>query len=118
METEFTSHVVFSTVLDQLWIKFLPLLEERIESIESIVSQPEAIDLSSPQRTQSKTAAHKLAGALGTFGLIRGTELAREAEVLLSGEGALTPQSAIRLQTLTAQLRSIVEGRNGAPVAS
>ena len=38
------------------------------------------------QREAAHAAAHKLAGTLGTFNLARGTELAREFELLFSAE--------------------------------
>ena len=40
--------------------------------------------LTAEQREQASSAAHKLAGVLGTFGLDEGTNLAREAEILYS----------------------------------
>ena len=54
-------------------------------------------------------AAHKLAGVLGTFGLPRGTELAREAERLF---GQRTPSGRAeieRLQVLLAELTTLIE---------
>ncbi len=53
-------------------------------------------------------AAHKLAGVLGTFDLTRGTILAREAEMLYSGEADTNPEDAARLTVIAAQLRAIV----------
>ena len=49
------------------------------------------------QATQLKAvdSAHKLAGVLGTFGLPRGTDLAREAEVLF-GQSDAAGQSGDR----------------------
>jgi HPt (histidine-containing phosphotransfer) domain-containing protein len=53
-------------------------------------------------------SAHKLAGVLGTFGLPRGTDLAREAEGLF---GQLTPPGKAeleRLQQLLAELTRLI----------
>jgi HPt (histidine-containing phosphotransfer) domain-containing protein len=54
-------------------------------------------------------SAHKLAGVLGTFGLPRGTDLAREAEVLF---GQSTPFGKVeieRLQVLLAELTRLID---------
>ena len=54
-------------------------------------------------------SAHKLAGVLGTFGLPRGTDLAREAEVLF---GQSTPPGKVeieRLQVLLAELTRLID---------
>ena len=54
-------------------------------------------------------SAHKLAGVLGTFGLPRGTDLAREAEVLF---GQPTPPGKVdieRLQVLLAELTTLID---------
>jgi HPt (histidine-containing phosphotransfer) domain-containing protein len=67
--------------------------------------------LTLPQRTEANGAAHKLAGVLGTFGLTKGTILAREAEILYSSEPETDPASAARLAEITVELRSIVKSR-------
>ena len=54
-------------------------------------------------------SAHKLAGVLGTFGLPRGTDLAREAEELF---GQTTPPSKDeieRLQHLLTELTHLID---------
>src|ERR1700744_3147062 len=54
-------------------------------------------------------SAHKLAGVLGTFGLPRGTDLAREAELLF---GQSTPPGKMeieRLQVLLAELARLID---------
>jgi HPt (histidine-containing phosphotransfer) domain-containing protein len=54
-------------------------------------------------------SAHKLAGVLGTFGLPRGTDLAREAEELF---GQTTPPSKAeieRLQLLLTELTHLID---------
>ena len=54
-------------------------------------------------------AAHKLAGVLGTFGLTKGTILAREAEMLYSGDA--DPASAPQLAEIAAQLQALIASR-------
>jgi len=64
--------------------------------------------LSEPQREAAHAAAHKLAGSLGTFGLHRGTELARQAECVFAGENAA---SASELSGWVTELRQLIDSR-------
>lgn len=54
-------------------------------------------------------SAHKLAGVLGTFGLPRGTDLAREAEVLFGQSTAPGKVEIERLQVLLAELTHLID---------
>ena len=58
---------------------------ERIAVLEKS-AQRLAADASPSSSTIASAAAHKLAGVLGTFGLTRGTVLARELEIMYSRE--------------------------------
>jgi len=70
--------------LARLWAKFLPEIEARVALIEAAAAALTSGSLPDGQREAAHGAAHKLAGTLGTFGLQRGTELAREAEDFLA----------------------------------
>ena len=54
-------------------------------------------------------SAHKLAGVLGTFGLPRGTDLAREAEVLFGQSTTPGKVEIERLQVLLAELTHLID---------
>lgn len=54
-------------------------------------------------------SAHKLAGVLGTFGLPRGTELAREAEVLFGRSAPPGKMEIQRLQVILAELIILID---------
>jgi HPt (histidine-containing phosphotransfer) domain-containing protein len=54
-------------------------------------------------------SAHKLAGVLGTFGLPRGTDLAREAEVLFGQSRKPGKTEIERLQVLLAELTHLID---------
>lgn len=95
--------------LDRLWKQFLPQIEERVAALESAATALAGPGLSNEQQIAADAAAHKLAGVLGTFGLTQGTILAREAEMLYSGDAG--PGSAARLAEIAAQLRALVAGR-------
>ena len=95
--------------LDRLWKQFLPQIEERVSALESADTALAENRLSRDQREAAHAAAHKLAGILGTFGLTKGTILAREAELLYSGE--TDPEAAPRLREIAKRLKELVAGR-------
>jgi HPt (histidine-containing phosphotransfer) domain-containing protein len=97
--------------LHRMWDKFLPEMVARLEVLETADAALAAGALSLAQRQEANTAAHKLAGSLGTFGLTKGTILAREAEMLYASEPETDPVAAARLAQISAQLRKIVENR-------
>lgn len=95
--------------LDRLWKQFLPQIEERVATLESAAGELGGQGLSTERLVAANDAAHKLAGVLGTFGLPGGTTLAREAEMLYSGD--IDADSAARLIEIAAQLKSLVASR-------
>jgi HPt (histidine-containing phosphotransfer) domain-containing protein len=97
--------------LDRMWTKFLPLIEERVGILETAASAFSARHLSVSEQQAANSAAHKLAGVLGTFGLIKGTVLARELEIVYSREGGPDRSLATHLTAVAAELRTIVASR-------
>ena len=111
--------VPLAQALDGLWRRFLPEIAARVAILESAVAALAGDQLRPEQREAAQAAAHKLAGVLGAFGLARGTDLARELEIVFTGEAApgdwAMPPSAISpLTAAVAELRAVVEGRNSA----
>ena len=100
-----------SAMLDQLWIRFLPEIHSRVDTLEAAAAACAAKELSPEMRANAHTTAHKLAGTLGMFGLAHGTDLAREFEVEFGMEAE--PDSALgeRITALAIELRRIVESR-------
>ena len=72
--------------LREVWISTRGTLEERITALEDTVALLQSGRLSSVQREDSLSAAHKLAGSIGMFGLHDGSECARSIENSLSFE--------------------------------
>ena len=97
--------------MDRLWAKFLPEMVERVALIEAANRAFAENKLSNTQRAEANSAAHKLAGVLGTFGLTKGTVLARETELLYSGDEEPDPDLLPRLNQITQQLKALVESR-------
>jgi HPt (histidine-containing phosphotransfer) domain-containing protein len=96
-----------TAALDRLWARFLPEIRERVAVIDAAVAALAAGSLSPGQKDDAASAAHKLAGVLGTFSLARGTELARELELRFSG----SPGSADQLASIAAELRAVIDSR-------
>ena len=96
--------------LDAMWHKFLPDIRHRVEVLALAAQAAAAGPLREEQRISAHAAAHKLAGSLGTFGLDRGTELARELEIRLSGS-RIGPSQAPDLERGATELRAIIENR-------
>ena len=98
-----------TAALDRLWQQFLPQIEERVAALEAAAHALAGRKLTDEQRDAANSAAHKLAGVLGTFGLTKGTILAREAEMLCTGDA--DPASAPRLADIAAHLRTLISDR-------
>ena len=97
------------SMISALWERSRHTVVERAARLQT------AGDLLSDNRLDDATqqsavdSAHKLAGVLGTFGLPRGTDLAREAEMLF---GQSTPPGKVeieRLQVLLAELTRLID---------
>jgi HPt (histidine-containing phosphotransfer) domain-containing protein len=96
-----------------MWLQFRPQMEERLTTLEAAAIALMANALSLEHCSAAASAAHNLAGVLGTFGLAPGTDLARQLEHHYSA--ALTPASAPQLKSLTAELRSVIANRSRRP---
>ena len=95
--------------LNRMWKQFLPQIEERVAVLEAAGMNLAKGGLADHERDGAQSAAHKLAGVLGTFGLTRGTVLAREAELICSGDA--DPDSAGQLIDIAGQLRVLINSR-------
>ena|SRR5689334_12193461 len=69
--------------LDALWLKYLPTIRARLDSIEDALNGWERGDLDDQVRERAARDAHKLAGSLGTFGVLNASEAAQQLERLL-----------------------------------
>ncbi|HXR38526.1 MAG TPA: Hpt domain-containing protein [Terracidiphilus sp.] len=105
------AQAALSAALDRLWTQFLPQMQERVEILETAAQAFAAGPLPIERQQEAQAAAHKLAGVLGTFGLTRGTELARELEIVYSRQIEPGSDLAERLASASAELRTIVATR-------
>ena len=96
-----------TAALAGLWTRFLPEIRDRVSILESAIRSLGSGSLAADEREAAHSAAHKLAGTLGTFGLEQGTVLARELELAFSVDSASA--SPDRLVTAAAALRTMIE---------
>lgn len=66
--------------LRELFFKFKPLVDSRLAAIESAIVAAEHGTLTEDLRAAAEREAHKLAGALGSYGLTKGSDCARDLE--------------------------------------
>jgi HPt (histidine-containing phosphotransfer) domain-containing protein len=104
-----TNPATIADALSRLWARFLPEIEIRVGLVAAAASALAAGELTAEQRVQAHEAAHKLAGSLGTFGLHRGTELARRAELALAEEPVAA--TVAELASWVAELQSLIRDR-------
>jgi len=95
--------------LNRLWIRFLPEIEDRIAIIDTAAKALANGVLTNEEREAAHSAAHKLSGTLGTFGLNHGTELARKAE--LEFEKQSPSVAPAELTTWISELSLLVRNR-------
>jgi HPt (histidine-containing phosphotransfer) domain-containing protein len=105
------AQTALAATLDRMWVQFLPKTRERVAVLETAAADFAANHLSIEQHEAASAAAHKLAGVLGTFGLTRGTVLARELEIIYSRQNGPDPALAERLCSTAAEIRAIIQSR-------
>ena len=105
------AQAALSAALDRMWIQFLPQMNERVGILETAAQAFAAGPLPVDRQDEAQAAAHKLAGVLGTFGLTRGTVLARELESKFARESSPGRKVGAKLAEIATELRSMVEGR-------
>jgi len=98
--------------LVEVWRRSRPLLEERVAAIELAIGELSGRSAEPTLVEAGRDQAHMLAGVLGTFGLDRGTALARDLEEHLGRPQAR--DEAARLTRVAAELRAVVDGAAGA----
>jgi len=97
-------------MLAGIWEKYAPEMEERLAVLEQTCRILGERELSAEERTAAVFAAHKLAGALGTFGRTQGSEISRTLEHRMQGGKSLQAHLAEIRDTVT-KLRVIVASR-------
>lgn len=93
-------------LLKQLWEQHKPAVFERLAVLEHAAAT--CLEMDTAGLEEGRGAAHKLAGALGTFGFHEGTELARESEQIFV-KGDLEASDRQKLTENARKIRSLLE---------
>ncbi len=100
-----------SMALDTLWTRHRSQILERVVVLEAAASAVTANKLSASDCAAAQAAAHKLAGTLGMFNLMRGTVVARELEQIYSRGSAPPGAAGQQLASMATELRTMIENR-------
>ena len=99
-------------LLQSLWTKNYGLLQERLKLIRDAYDRLAAGSLDNQTRCDAESAAHKLAGILGTFGLPQGSALASKIETSLAAQAPVGPEFAPQLQAWLTELEAVIASRH------
>jgi HPt (histidine-containing phosphotransfer) domain-containing protein len=105
------AQATIAAAMNRLWRQYLPQIQERAATLEAAAAALGKCNLSPVLREEANSAAHKLAGVLGTFGLDQGTVLAREAEEFYSGRQPSIEGGQSRLAEIAREIAEMVASR-------
>lgn len=102
--------------LSALWTKFRETNLDRVARISEVASALANGTLEEPMRRSAEREAHKLVGAVGSFGFVEGSRLARSAEQLLQANDLPDQERSAELEViLTGLVREL--RRDACPIA-
>ena len=96
-------------LLAGLWEQSRKTIAAHVETLQQARELAQKNQLDEAGRSRAIDSAHKLAGVLGTFGLPRGTELARVAEKAFREPVGPSPESAEELSPSLDELQRLIE---------
>jgi HPt (histidine-containing phosphotransfer) domain-containing protein len=99
-------------MLASLWERSRKAVAERVNILRDAKLLAEKNMLNEGARMRAVDAAHKLAGVLGTFGLPRGTDLAREVEETFSARSKFGALELSRLDSILNELEVLIRTKN------
>lgn len=105
-----TSSEQAQAAMATIWAEHRGAILERVGVLERAVAMLTRRALDEELRLEAEREAHKLAGVLGTFGFGRGSEQAREMELILERPEGLGPARAPLLRELVDGLRDELGG--------
>lgn len=96
------------SAINEVWQRFQPRIHEQLKVIEQ-TSQALLAQAPDADVQAALAEAHTLAGALGTFGLTKGSQLARKIEMLLQSDLVWESEETSHLQKLVRALRQEID---------
>ncbi|MBC7969835.1 MAG: response regulator, partial [Verrucomicrobia bacterium] len=97
------------TITSNVWNKYRDKILAQVMVIETAAQALTIAQLTPKDRQYAQQEAHKLAGSLGIFGFMAGSQLAQELEALLQPEVMLRTVEVQRIVKLAASLRQMLE---------
>ncbi len=79
-------------MLQIMWKSSRATIAERVATLRNAQQRLAEGSLDKITRKEAESAAHKLAGVLGTFGLPEGSAIASRIEVLLAQDAGINPR--------------------------
>jgi HPt (histidine-containing phosphotransfer) domain-containing protein len=99
-------------MLQVMWKNSRATIAERVRTLRHAQEKLAKGALEGKERKEAESAAHKLAGILGTFGLPQGTALASRIENLLATEGPIKEQHQQELATCLLDLEAQIASKD------
>lgn len=98
-------------LLRALWKSNYPTLLERLKTLRDAQSEFATGSLDKETRKCAESAAHKLAGVLGTFGLPEGSRIASKIEARLAQEAELSTERGRELGEWLDELEAVIASK-------
>ena len=95
-----------------VWRQFQGRVNQQIETLEQAATAVKENTIDQHLLALAQREAHTLGGSLGTFGLSKGSKLAREIESLLTSEKSLQIEEIKQLDNLVISLRQEIDDYN------
>jgi DNA-binding response OmpR family regulator len=111
-------HKKVKAATSKIWEKFKSTYSEHFAILEQFACALTMCQLTPELKKQAKNEAHRLAGSLGIFGLVRGSQLARELEELLESHKELDADDVEQITKLVRLLKEELQKTPGAELDS
>jgi HPt (histidine-containing phosphotransfer) domain-containing protein len=102
----------------RIWERAKPKVLEQLSYVEIATQALFTAVLDESTQKKAEQQAHKLAGSLGTFGLLQGSELAKQIETIFQSDVAIVHQQMHYLKELVVDLHLLVEQTTAASLQS
>ncbi len=101
-----TTEQKIEAMLKVMWKSSRATIEERLQTLRNARQRLAEGALDRVTRKEAESAAHKLAGVLGTFGLPEGSASASKIEVLMAQEAGINQKQEQELGHLLSDLEA------------
>jgi len=103
-----TAEVEILTALEEMWLEFKQSFLADLQLFEQTIVHLATGNIDTELREQARMKAHRLIGALGTFGVTKGSEIARNIGQLLENIPIFAPEDAAKLSQLVQALQQTI----------